>query len=279
VARAIAGGAPWALLLLAYQWALYGHPLRSGYGEVWTAFAWAHAGATWRHYATWLPRLASWLVVLAPVALWAWRGDHRPWRVIAAAWILVVLGTYGFYYHTRESWWYLRFVLPAFPPLLVAALVGLQGLTSAAASRARPRVPRGAIWLAAAALVAAAARGQWRLPVFEAHRSVKVDERVYRDAVRWMTLAGPVADPVLMVQLSGAAQYYDPRMRFLRFDWLTPDDWRLLRQWQADTGRPIRAALFPFERALVESGTGSRLSCDWQPRGTYRQVSFWECPP
>ena len=278
VARAIAGGLPFALGLLAYQWAIYGHPLRSGYGDVSSAFSWAFAGPAWRHYATWVPRLGSWLVLLAPGAWWVWRGDRRDWRLVAGAWLLVIFGTYGFYYHTAESWWYLRFVLPAFPPLMIAAVVTLQEVTTAAAARVRPRGLRPAVWLAAAALVAAAARGQVRLPEHDAHRDVKTEERTYRDTIRWMTLTGPVEEPVLMVQLSGAARYYAPAMRMLRFDWLSPEEWTALRAWQARSGQPIRAALFPFERELVEAGEASRLPCAWSARGSFRQVSFWECP-
>jgi len=42
--------------------------------------------------------------------------------------LLVFLGCYLLYCFTHETWWYLRFILPAVPPLLVAALLVARAL-------------------------------------------------------------------------------------------------------------------------------------------------------
>ena len=40
---------------------------------------------------------------------------------VLGLWAALLIGFYAFYFHSGESWWYLRFILPAFPALLLAA--------------------------------------------------------------------------------------------------------------------------------------------------------------
>jgi hypothetical protein len=132
--------------------------------------------------------------------------------------------------------------------------------------------------LGAAAVVVTSLVGLVRQPVFDAFRQVRADERVYRDVLKWMVVDGIAGAPVLMVQMTGAANYYEPGLRFLRFDRLSPEAWRALRDWQQQHGRPIHAALALVERE--RSGPASTLPpCDWRPRSRYRWATFWECPP
>jgi hypothetical protein len=276
-----AGLLPPALFLATYQTVAYGHPLASGYGDVTTAFSWAHVGPSLRHYAQWIPVLFSPLVLAAPLAWRAWRGELAPWRRITIAWAAVFFGTYAFYYHTAETWWYLRFVLPGMPPILIAALAALQHAQRRIAARVPSRRRALASVLAGAACAAVFALAVVRHasgPPFEAYRQVRGDERIYRDALRWMAIQRADDGPVLMVQLSGAANYYAPGLRFLRYDRLTPEGWTSIRRWQRQTGRPVRAALAPFEQDELFGSEGTRFECDWRPQGTYRWVSFWECP-
>jgi hypothetical protein len=273
------GALPFAAFVAVYQAWAYGHPLSSGYGNVSSAFAWANIGPSLTHYFRWLPRLGSWLIVLAPTAAWAWRGALARWRVVAGTWVLVVFGTYAVYLLTSETWWYMRFVLPAFPPLILASLAGLQEITRAAARQ----VPTGrlarAAGLSALAVAALCVAVLVRSPQHDAFRAVKEDERVYPDALKVVALESPPGTPVLMVQMTGAANYYAPHLRFLRYDALSPDAWRALRQWQSLTHAAIGAALFPFERDELFRDGGTPLPCNWQSRGHYRHVTFWECPP
>ena len=278
-ARLLTGALPFAAFLMEFQALAYAHPLASGYGDVSSAFSWNNVGSSLRHYMIWLPQLASWLVVLVPAAWWGWRGDLMRWRLIAGAWLLAIFGAYAFYVLTSETWWYLRFVLPAFPPLIIAGLVGLKEITRAVAQRVTrvgwPRVVDAAATVAIATCVGALVRG----PQFDSYRSVKSDEGVYREALKLMTLETPPHAPVLMVQMTGAANYYAPTIRFLRFDRLTPNAWHAVRTWQAREGVAIEAALFPFEQEQMFPGGRPLLPCAWQPRGRYRYVTFWECPP
>jgi len=277
--RLAGGGLTFAAFVLAYQSWAYGGPLRSGYGSVSSLFAWGALLPSLSHYLRWGPQLASWLVVFAPAAAWLWRGDLARWRLVGAAWILATFGTYAFYAVTAETWWYMRYVLPGFPILIVAGLAGLRVTVHAAASRAgRPWAAR-ASGAVACAVVIVSAGALLRSPSFAEHRAVKPRERVYRDAVAVMGDDAALPHPVLMSQLSGAANYYRPGNQLIRFDLLTAEGWRAVREWQRRERLPIGAALFGFERNGLFSRPDFVPPCEWQPRGHYLDVTFWGCPP
>jgi hypothetical protein len=277
--RLAGGGLPFAAFVMAYQAWAYGSPLKSGYGDVSSAFAWSTVPQSLWHYLTWGPQLASWLVVFVPVAFWAWRGSLARWRLVGALWLVAAFGTYAFYGVTSETWWYMRYVLPGFPILIVAGLAGLRAVAQAAASwDGRPWAPRAA-GVAACAIVLLSAGALVRSPAFAAHRSVQAQERAYRDAVVVMGDDGTMPQPVLMSQLSGAANYYQPDAQLIRFDLLTTEGWRAVREWQRREHVAIGAALFGFEQRRLFDRAGFVPPCDWQPWGHYLDVTFWGCPP
>ncbi len=263
------GALPFALFVTIYQTWAYGHPLESGYGDVSVAFSLTHVSRTAAHYLIWLPRLASWLLLCAPAALWAWRGERRRWTWIATAWIAVVFGVYSAYPVTSEAWWTLRFVLPAFPPLIIAAVTGVRELS-------RTRLVAGALAVCAVAICTLLLV---RSPQFDAYRSMKDGEHAYGEALRVMAMDPSLSSTVLMVQMTGAANYYAPQMRFVRFDELSPAMWEALRRWQSISRQSIGAALFPFERDQLFGDRDPRFPCEWQPRGSYVHITFWQCPP
>jgi hypothetical protein len=277
--RLATGGLPFAVFVLAYQAWAYGSPLRSGYDRVWSAFGWHAVLQSLSHYVTWCPRLASWLVVLVPAAAWTWQGRYSRWRLVGAAWIVATFGTYAFYALTSETWWYMRYVLPGFPVLIIAGLAGLRAVALAAASWiGRPWAGR-TIGLAAFAVLLLSAGLLARDPLSAAYRATKAGERVYPDTIRIISADKGSSEVVLMSQLSGAANYYAPGMPFLRYDALKSESWLAVRRWQRDEQAVIKAALFGFETDRMFGMTGPLLPCNWHPRGHYRNVTFWECPP
>ena len=278
-ARLIGGGLPFAVFVAVYQTWAYGHPLRTGYGDVSWLFGWANVLPSLKYYLVWLPQLASWLVVLVPAAAWGWRGPLARWRLVAGAWLVANLGTYAGYSVTWQTWWFLRFVLPAFPILIVSGLSGLRELTQAVVRPARVPGVRHLAGAAAAVIVGLCAIALVRTPLFDAHRAMKGSERVYRDALRTMEIGGLSSRPVLMMQLSGAANYYRPALRFLRYDFMSPAAWQAIRRWQAVEHVAIGAAVFDFELDALFRDDTSVFPCLWQVRGRFRNMTFWECPP
>jgi hypothetical protein len=253
----IVGGIPFGLLLAVYNFLLYGHPLTTGYGDVSTLFAAHYVLPTLRHYLVWLPQLltpAVLLVVLLPFR----RGVQRSSRVLLVLWIVCFLGLYSAYYCTHETWWYLRFILPAFPALLIGAALALASPVPAVL--ARP-------WLGTLAVVAVFAclwHEDMTLPVLDSGAG----NRVYLDSSAWLARNAPPDALVVCGQNSGALYYYT------HLQIAKPQDARdagaVLRLAER-THRPIYASIFPFEQSTLGLFTGGH----WSPVYGTGDVSVW----
>jgi 4-amino-4-deoxy-L-arabinose transferase-like glycosyltransferase len=129
------GGLPFAMVQLGYNVRAYGEALTTGYGFVGDAFEWANVPHNLAHFALWLPLLASVPIGLAALAL-PWlrkRGAsieaRTPW--LLGTWVLCFVAFYASYYFAGETWWYVRFLLPAFPALIMAGLIVVQHVAKA----------------------------------------------------------------------------------------------------------------------------------------------------
>ena len=109
---------PGVLFVLAVQNAMYGSPFRSGYGELSDLFSAANIRPNLARYPRWLVELHTPLILTALVSpLVAPNALARRYCL----WLLLFAGTvFACYlpYLVFDAWWYLRFVLPAIPPLL-----------------------------------------------------------------------------------------------------------------------------------------------------------------
>ena len=106
---------------------LYGAPWKAGYGDLETLYAWAHFWPNVLQYSRWMLRTETVVILAAAVPLAsAWRAETERKRTLMflAAFIAAVWSCYVFY-TPFDAWWYLRFLLPAFPPMLVLTAVGL----------------------------------------------------------------------------------------------------------------------------------------------------------
>ena len=124
--------------MLALGAARYGSPFASGYGDTGVLFSLSHIAPNLARYPKWLLESHSWLVVFAMGAPWilARRGCGRLATVASAAVVLTVC-TY-LAYTVFDDWWYIRFLLPALPVLLVFTLICLRSVASS--------IPRLAWW-------------------------------------------------------------------------------------------------------------------------------------
>jgi hypothetical protein len=78
---------------------------------------------TLEFYVRWLPLLLSPIVLFAPSILaLLWQRMPRITCVLAS-WALAYLAFFSAYRWTHEQWWFLRFLLPAAPALIVAGLI------------------------------------------------------------------------------------------------------------------------------------------------------------
>ena len=259
-----AGGLPGASLFAFYNWKVYGSPLVTGYGEVWSAFSRAYFVPNLLQFARWIPVLFSPLIILALAAPFLPTARLRGYKMLAG-WFVILVSFYGFYYCAGETWWYLRFILPAFPALILAAVSAL------AATEQTLRLTPKTTAMAAAALLAISAAWQiiaiQRLDVM----TLEQRERTYSDSARWAQTHLPAKAAIFCMQVSGAFFYYND---FLLIRW-DQDRSSLLLATLAAQKRPIYAALFPFESAEALRKIGGH----WTKLSTVGQVTFWERQP
>lgn len=262
----VLGGLPGGVFFCYYNWQVYGSPLATGYGNISTAFSAGFAPHNLAHFARWIPALLSPLVGAALAAPFMQAARRRELAVLGL-WAGLLIGFYVFYFHSGETWWYLRFILPAFPVLILAALVVLQRLWRLIPS------PRGARAMFATVLVFGVA---WqlqlnrRLDVLD----IPVGESYYLDTANWAKRYLPPASALFCMQMSGSLYFYTPFM-LVRWDQVTvarlPELLAALRQEK----RPVYAVLYDFENREALERLGGR----WKPIATVRHVTFWQLDP
>src|SRR5262249_32872475 len=150
---------------------LYGSPLASGYGDLSDAYALSYVVPNLARYGAWLlmaetPLALAGLVTLVVPSTRVWttpESQRARWllgSVAAGAWVSYLL------YVPWDAWWYLRFLLPAWPMMALGVASLLAGL---AAAIAVPRVAaiRAIVVVAIVALGLAGVRRAIRLNVFD----------------------------------------------------------------------------------------------------------------
>lgn len=218
---------------------LYGSPLQSGYGPFTTLFNWTHLAPNLVNYPRWLLENETPFMLLAIVAVvWPRRAmahgtaavDARATTIAWSSFIAALVTLYLFYIPQFSS---LRFLLPAYPPLLVLASAGLLTLLGWGLGRGSdPFAKNASLWktrLAALtpvlALVAAAAVGWHGL----AQARSQGIFTYWKSELRYHTLGDYVATTlperaaILSMQHSGSIRYYSGRLT-VRYDWIPPAD-------------------------------------------------------
>ena len=213
-----AGGViPACLAVAAINSRLYGSPLATGYGPLADLFSWRHLLPNLQRYPRWLLETQTAAVVLAPLALFIKINPDREGRPIVTAWCWFIAAIFACYflYAPFETWFWLRFMLPAFPPLFV--------LTSAVLVALLARLARGRRVLATAAIMAALV---WHGIAFGLDHAVfdfREGERKHVAIGEYVARALPDSGIYLSMQYSGSIRYYSGRLT-VRYD-LIPPNW------------------------------------------------------
>ena len=199
-----------AVALINQYW--YGSPLKSGYGDAGSLFAAANIWPNVATYYGWfvqsqtLAPLVGVLALLAPIAAFWPAPRDRLGVIVLAAFAGVVTYSY-LVYGVYDAWWYLRFLLPVWPALMI----GFAALMLAVARRGHALA-----WLIAIALVWLGARNV----VFAREHSVF---RLWKEDRRYATVGQLVrastepSSVVFAIQHSGSLRYYGGRLS-IRFD-------------------------------------------------------------
>lgn len=262
-----AGGAPGALWLAFYNHTLYGSALRSGYGDIFAAFGLSYGAPTLVHFSKWLALLLPAVVLLLPVAALADPATRGRNLGALALGFGAITGLYAFYEVSHEVWWCLRFILPAVPLLLIAALLGVEAIGR------RLSAPAGAKFRAAAAVVigcwALASSWYWtpRLAVL----LMKGYEQTYAEGARAAREKLPPNAVVLAHAFSGALFYYTDLL-LLRWDQIEAPVFARYAALAHQAGRPICAVVFESE----EADARQRCPGKWTRIATVANAGLWQ---
>jgi hypothetical protein len=271
-------GLPGAAFLAYYNHTLHGAPWATGYGSLRDLLGQEHIYTTLRHYAIWLPVVATPLGVAALALPWLQLEPRK--KIILLVWAASLLVFYCGYYCTHEAWWYLRFILPALPAIGIAATLALQAIPYPGwqiytqplpADGANPPTRRllritlpplllvfGALWLVT-----------WNRQLHV--RYVELDERPYRQVGRWAAEEMPANAVLCAGQVAGAVIFYSNRP-FVRPDRFTPESYARFNAFLAEKNLGLYAALFAYEEPGVLQ---HHMPGRWEPVQRFRQVTIW----
>ena len=197
----------------------YGSPFLSGYGPGDSLFSWSFVPPNLARYPRWFLESQTPVILVGLAAPFLLRraeqAGGRPPRV-ALAWLMLAIAAlvWGCYlsYLVFEDWWYLRFLLPSYPLIIVLASAALLLVLQ------RAPAPRS---FAAALLALLVAHGIY----FCANKDVfnlAVGESRYQRVGEFAGRALPDRSVLLSMQHSGSLRYYS-HLPTLRYDLLAPE--------------------------------------------------------
>ena len=236
-----------AVVWLNTQW--YGSALASGYGSADELFSATRAGRNATTYLGWLaetsPIALLGLAGLAWPARRLWPASQSPRDVLLLGLVAAAaMGPYLFYL-SYEPWWYLRFLLPAWPPLFIGAAAVLESV------RRRGRF--------ASASVALVVIGSGLFGIQTAHArgvfEIGAEERRYVSVARLVeTTTEP--DAVILTGLhAGTLRYYAGRDT-IRFDVLDAAWLDRAVAWLESRGRHPYILVEDWEHPLFNARYG-----------------------
>jgi hypothetical protein len=213
--RFATGLVPGLMIIMIVNMLLYGGPLTTGYASLFDLYAFGALPLNLRNYVLWLLETQTPLILLALVPFFVRDALHNDGRSVSpraclAALIGLTLASYVFY-ATFDHWFYLRFLLPAYPGLLVLMVAALRWLAWKIPTEAR--VP------AVAAICAALIPFGVNVARHDGVFNVAVSEGRYIRAAQEVASRTPPDAIVMAAQHSGSVRYYADRIT-LRYDLL-----------------------------------------------------------
>jgi len=279
--RFVIGAVPAAAGIAALDARLYESPLTTGYGTPGDLFV-GDVATNLSNYGRWIADVETPIVALAIVYVAAPRLFPPPRvrlaRLLIGGTIAATLASYVFY-RPFDVWWYLRFLLPMWPAMMLATSAAIDGIL---ARSLRSHGSGSAQWAARAhaiAMTAIVAAIAWHGLRVAASRSVFDlwrTERRYIDVARFVADRTEPDAVVLSHQHSGSLRFYGDRLT-LRFDVLDPV-WldRALGYLQSIGRRPYLVLdggeVDAFRRRFAAVSRAGAL--DWPPIATLNGVVY-----
>ena len=246
---------------------LYGSPLASGY-DMTDAYLWSYVLPNIRRYGWWLlsvetPFAIGGFVALALPGARLWPTPaSREARSLLGGVALFILISYVLYV-PWDAWWYLRFLLPAWPAMTLGA-----ASIVAVAYRSPLRGLRGAAMVTLAAIGVSGVTQAVRRDAFGTARG----EAKYIEVARTVeSLTGP-DDVIIAAQHSGSIRYYAGRLT-VRWDVGDPAWLDRTVDWLAAHGHHPYFVLEPQEVDDLRArfgATNMSARLDWAPMVSFR---------
>ncbi|HEU5079010.1 MAG TPA: hypothetical protein VFT72_07340 [Opitutaceae bacterium] len=260
------GGLPCAAFLAWYNFRTYGVILTTGYGNLSSEFSPQWIVPTLGHYAVWLPILFSPVVLLALGLPWVCRDKRLV--VTLGSWVLLLLSFYATYRFTHFVWWFLRFILPVAPILVVS---GLLVLTHLAARLAWRQSTKATVAVALGLCIGTIYTVCWR----KFHvTAVKHVDRTYLSVAEWFKENAPANSVIATMQNSGSLIAYTD-FTMLRWDEIMPPRFELIRARLAQTHQPLYLAALDWEA----KDAFKRMPGQWKKHTLIYSVEIWEYLP
>ena len=221
-----AGAVPACIAVALIDRHLYGSALATGYGPFESLYSWSFLGKNLARYPGWVVQTETAIVLLAFIAPFVLKpepsmpGRERHPRRLAVVWLSFVALNVLLYlfYLPWDEWWYVRFLMPSYPPMLALTAAALWAL-AAPLERLLP----GAQGLVAATAVAAVS---WHGVSFSLERGAQlqwVAEQRYKTVGAYVDSTLPHRAVLICMQHSGSAHFCSGRIT-VRYDVLEPRD-------------------------------------------------------
>ena len=228
----IAGTIPGCVFIAWINHALYGSPFASGYGSLSVLFSVSYIAPNIERYGRWLLESQTPLAVMGmavlfvPVtAIWRTREQQQAARLLGAG--VIVVWLLYLIYTPFEAWWFLRFLLPAWPAMCLGSAALLV------------RVAQGGNFalriLACAILAFVGAHNLYYASTHGAFPSGEGEHR-YVSIAKMVELATDPSGVIFTGQHSGPIRYYAGRT-IIRFDLLDRAWLDRAAQWLNAQGR------------------------------------------
>jgi hypothetical protein len=263
--RFFAGCLPFAAAVLFLNTALYGSPMRTGYGSPARLFSLSHAGINVSRYSQWVIETATVFPLLAVAAPFLVRPGKRTDVLFACALVVANFGIY-FVYTPFEDWSYVRFVLVGIALMIVLAsaatieVLNRMSWTSLPSSALRHMMIV-ALTAGVALYSVRAARDRYAFDLRFLEQRYRAAGLVVRDRL-------PAEAVIVSVWDSGAVRFHG-RKEVLLWDALEPAALDGSLSWLAQNGRQPYLVLESWEEPLFRSrfsGYSETGKLDWPPR-------------
>jgi hypothetical protein len=266
----VSGGLPCAAFLMAWNSALYGGAFETGYAGVLSGggFGWRFFPERFPHYLGNVSLLLSPLIPLGWLAAPADRRIPGRDRALLMTWFGGYLLLYSFW-GPDHAWWYTRYLIPALPGLVIAAVLAARDLLR----RIAERTPRLAAWVAVTFLVVVAAAETWGYQTWGPLR-VANGQRVFPEACELTARKAGGPAVVVSMDFSGALAYYT-RTTPVRWDCLQPGDFAVVVEHARRKGFGVFALLLDQEaKEAVVHAPGA-----WTFVGRIQHATLWRLEP